>query len=322
MSGEWLNLAFAVLVFALFFGAVRSTKRRKKQSKPAPDGPPDEPYRVFTTEFDLELGAGDIERRLVAASPDYARGWFKLRKKSWAREIELADRLASEHRESFLDTLGQSGFEDLAFTLLVDQSGSMEGDPMRWAAVSCRLAAEALSERGAKVEILGFSTAGWRGGFAYQKWQNSGRPKRPGRLCAPLHIIYKDFSGESFVRSDWGVMLDPNILRENVDGEALEWAVERLRSVKARMRHLIILSDGAPVDDATIMHNGPNYLVRHLKRVISDLESSRDICVSAIGIRHSVELYYSRSSTVQDLTQLPEAVAGSLRNLAKCATVE
>lgn len=315
MRGEWLNLAFALIVFGLIVQIIWGRHRRKTRAQPAPDGPPDESYRLFTTEYDLELRANELDR-LISASPDYSRGWFKPRKVAWEREIGLVDELAASHRERFLEVIGQSpAFRDSAFTFLIDQSGSMEGDPMRWASVSCILAAETLSELGAKVEILGFSTAGWRGGFAYQKWQASGRPKRPGRLAALLHVIYKDFADGTFDRPSWEAMLDPNILRENVDGEALEWAAARLRRIPAKKRNLIVLSDGAPVDDATMMHNGPNYLVRHLAKVISNLESSDDLRVSAIGLGHDVRDYYSRSTVVTDLTQLPEAVAGSLRNL-------
>jgi cobaltochelatase CobT len=192
----------------------------------------------------------------------------------------------------------------------------MEGEPMRWTAVACRLAAEELERHGCHVEILGFSTAGWRGGFAYQKWQSSGRPKRPGRLCATLHVAYKELGECELKRESWEAMLNPNVLRENVDGEALQWAAARLRRASANQRFLIVLSDGAPVDDATLMHNGLGYLVRHLRQVIADLEADPSIKLSAVGIRHAVNEYYSRSVAVEDVTQLPVVVANWVTSLS------
>lgn len=274
------------------------------------DGPHDEPYRIYTSEFDREFDGRELDSQLIAASPDYASGWLKLGKDRWRNEIHLADALIAQQRPKFEGVLGECpSCNGSAFTFLVDQSGSMGDDPMRWAAVACRLAAEELERHGCKVEVLGFSTAGWRGGFAYQKWMNNGRPKRPGRLCALLHVVYKSFDKLELEREDWEAMLNPNTLRENIDGEALEWAAGRLRQSAAPRKYLIVLSDGAPVDDATMMHNGTTYLVRHLNAVIGKLQADEQIDLSAIGIRHVVSIYYDRSVAVEDLTQLPVVMA-------------
>ncbi|HYC94243.1 MAG TPA: hypothetical protein VEB39_00935 [Sphingomicrobium sp.] len=300
-----MTLAFFATIFWLYW----KSKRPKQESQPVSDDP-DQPYTIFAREFDLELQGLELDRRLVGASPDYQNGWLKLSKDRWRDEIHLADQLVEEHRESFRSMLGSAAtFGDRAVTILIDQSGSMQGEPIRWAAVASRLAAEVVLERGAEVEILGFSTAGWRGGFAYQKWQDAGRPKRPGRLCSVLHIVYKSRGEQIFDRANWEAMLNPNALRENVDGEALEWAATRLRQSPAEVKQLIVLSDGAPVDDATYFHNGGGYLVRHLRSVISDIESDGAIDLSAIGIRHAVDEYYGRSTSIDDLTQLPELLA-------------
>lgn len=310
-----LNLSLTLA----FFGGIAwlwwRSRRAKRRAGPVTDDP-NQAYQVYTREFDLELNAKDLERRLIGASPDYAHGWLKLGKDRWRQEIHLADELVETHREEFQRLLGNvAAFDGHSITLLIDQSGSMEGDPMRWAAVSCRLAMETLQSHSCKVELLGFSTAGWRGGFAYQKWQNSGRPKRPGRLCATLHVAYKQFDEPTLDRQSWEALLNPNVLRENVDGEALEWVEKRLLTSSAAKRHLIILSDGAPVDDATLTHNGVGYLARHTQQMIARIESDGEIDLSAIGVRHAVGQYYARSREVQDLTQLPKALACWLADL-------
>jgi len=308
--GEWLNLLVALAFFGGMFWLFWKSRRRKRKAEPVPDGPADEPYRVFTSEFDLELPGREADQRLISTSPDYARGWLKLGKDQWRREVELADELLDQQRQVFEAALGKfATVQDAAVTLLVDQSGSMRGEPMRWAAVACRLAAEALAERGCDVEILGFSTAGWQGGSAYEKWKGSGRPKRPGRICALAHLIYKPFAQRSLEREDWEAMLNPNVLRENVDGEALRWAAGRLKQAAASRRYLVIVSDGAPVDDATLMHNGLGYLTKDLKRVIAELEGDTSLSLSAIGILHPVSEYYRTSVGVDDVTQLPAATA-------------
>jgi cobaltochelatase CobT len=318
LVGEWLNLLLAFVFFGGIFWLSLRSRRAKRRRGPVSDGPENETYRVYTEEFDRELAGREIDQQLLAASPDYRSGWFKLGKDRWRQEIHLADKLVEDHRSSFQSALGDtSSLRGSAVTFLIDQSGSMEGDAMRWAAVACRLAAEHLEPLGCQVEILGFSTAGWRGGFAYQQWVRKGRPKRPGRLCALLHIAYKSFGQSTLDRRDWEAMLNPNVLRENVDGEALQWAATRLLQASSPLKHLIVLSDGAPVDDATLMHNGLSYLVRHLRIVIDELQRDERIDLSAIGIRHVVSEYYDRSFAIEDLTQLPSDLAKWLHALSR-----
>jgi cobaltochelatase CobT len=310
-----VQLILYVAFFALVVAVWTNARQRNKPMVPVPDGPPNELYRVYSREFDCELAGRALDQKLIPASPDYVSGWLKLGKGLWRNEVAAADRLVSEQRSIFHNALGDATrFDGQAVTLLVDQSGSMRDEPIRCAAVACYLAAEMLPQRGCDVEILGFSTVGWRGGFAYEKWKANGRPKRPGRLCALLHVIYKPFA-QALDRADWEAMLNPNALRENIDGEALEWASQRLRQSKANKRHLIVLSDGAPVDDATLLHNGLNYLSRHLREVISNLEAARDISLSAIGIRYEVSEYYHRSTSIEDLAQLPRVTAEWLRSV-------
>ena len=316
-AADGLTVLTTIAFFGVIFWLYWQSKRPKRHLKPVPDNH-DQPYTAFTREFDLELFGSEVERRLIGASPDYQSGWLKLGKDQWRRNVEIAKELLEQQREVFQNALGEpTALRGAAFTILIDQSGSMRDDPMRWAAVASRLAAESLTKHGCTVEILGFSTAGWRGGFAYQKWQHERRPKRPGRLCALLHIIYKAADEDSLTEASWEAMLNPNALRENVDGEALEWAAGRLRALQAVEKHLIILSDGAPVDDATLMHNGLGYLVRHARNVIAGLEGDSSIDLSAIGIRHAVDEYYSRSVQVEDVTKLPIAMANWLSNLAR-----
>ena len=308
---EWLNLAFALAVLGSIVWLFWYPAKQKRSNQVQDD--PRLPYSVFTREFDLELKGSELDQRLINASPDHQKGWLKIEKDRWRDEIRLADQLVVEHREPFRHMLGDaSQFDGRAVTILIDQSGSMREEPMRWAAVASRLAAETLEDWGARVEILGFSTAGWHGGFAYRKWKATGQPQRPGRLCSLLHVVYKAHDEPVLDRANWEAMFNPNTLRENVDGEALEWASARLSNISAASRQLIVLSDGAPVDDATYLHNGGGYLVRHLKSVIGGIESERKIDLSAIGIRHAVDQYYARSNSIEDLTQLPELLAISL----------
>jgi cobaltochelatase CobT len=176
--------------------------------------------------------------------------------------------------------------------LLIDQSGSMKGAPIAAAASSVGLISEALTQMGVATEILGFTTAGWQGGFPRQQWLTQGRPKRPGRLCALAHIVYKRADEAEWSAESRDAFLHPDVLRENVDGEALEWAEARLLALPASRKLLIILSDGAPVDDATLFSNGPGYLMRHLHATIARIQREENVALGAVGIEHDVEQLY------------------------------
>jgi cobaltochelatase CobT len=194
---------------------------------------------------------------------------------------------------------------DIVVAMLVDQSGSMKDERIAFAAVTTTLLAELFAELGARSEILGFSTAGWRGGHARLKWVKDGKPKRPGRLAALMHVVYKGADEAAFGEAARRVMVHPDLLRENIDGEAILWAWERLAARPEPGKILIVLSDGAPVDDSTLMENGPSYLYRHLKVVLRQMEEEPSLVLGGIGIEHRVESLYPLSETVTALEDMP-----------------
>ncbi|WP_052507826.1 cobaltochelatase CobT-related protein [Sphingomonas hengshuiensis] len=268
------------------------------------------PYRVFTREFDVEVGAGNLPEALASASPDKPK-WRDTDGSGWGEAQSLTDRFAEKQEApdaTLRAVLGSHG-SDFAVTLLVDQSGSMKGEPI--AAIVAALAAfeAALSAAEVQTEVLGFSTAGWHGGFARAKWLKAGRPRRPGRLCALMHIVYKSASENLWSTSSQRAMLHPDILRENVDGEALAWAAARMTKGDRRYKLLVVLSDGAPVDDSTLRENSNDYLERDVRRVIREIEEAGVIQLGALGIGHEVDRYYSLARGAEIATILPSLTA-------------
>ena len=318
--GEWLNLALTLVFFGGIFWLAWRNRKSGRRSRPVADKP-DQPYSVFTDQFDIELRGTDLRTRLMGASGDSARGRFEISKDHWQREVEAASAIYEAEQPSLAAAMNANtpSLAGSAVTILVDQSGSMKGEPMRYAAASARLLNEMLVAWGAKTEVLGFSTAGWQGGFARQKWIVAGRPKRPGRVCALLHIVYKSFAEPAFATDSWEAMLDPNVLRENVDGEAIEWAAARLRATGLEDQHLLIVSDGAPMDDATAASNGLNYLTRHLQQVLENLQADSGINIASIEIGH--EGLYPRESAffAPDPTNVSQVMLGWGCNLTKSA---
>ena len=199
--------------------------------------------------------------------------------------------------------------ENTAITLLIDNSGSMRGKPITMAALCADIIAETVERCGAKVEILGFTTQGWRGGLSRKDYEKAGCPPMPGRLNDLYHIIYKDFN-VSYKRAKHSipVMLKESLLKENIDGEALLWAVQRLSQRTEHRKILTVISDGAPVDDSTNSANTSHYLENHLKKVIHYYENKSDIDVFAIGIGHDVKNYYKKAVTIPNSDALAEAL--------------
>ena len=201
-------------------------------------------------------------------------------------------------------------------TLLVDNSGSMRGVPITTAALCTDILAQTLERCGVKVEILGFTTKEWKGGDARKKWIESGKPANPGRLNDLRHIIYKPAAVPwRRARRRLGVMLHPDLLRENIDGEALLWAHGRLVIRQEARKILMVISDGAPIDDSTISANDRTFLDNHLRSVIGALEAYSPIELVAIGIGHDVTRYYRRSITVVGPEDLGAAMVEQLEEL-------
>jgi len=208
----------------------------------------------------------------------------------------------------------QSRLPETVVSLLVDNSGSMRGKPMLMAALAADVLARTLERCQLAVEILGFTTAAWKGGRARTEWLAAGRPPHPGRLNELRHIVYKS-AFQPYRRAHHGLalMLKEGILKENIDGEALEWAYARLLSHPHPRKILLILSDGAPVDDATLSCNASEYLEAHLRHVIARIEAQQCVELRAIGIGHDVTRYYTHAVTLKDSTTVGDTLFQVLR---------
>jgi len=210
----------------------------------------------------------------------------------------------------------ETEFRDTVVTLLIDNSGSMRGRPITVAAMSADILARTLERCGVKVEILGFTTRAWKGGQARERWIAAGKPANPGRLNDLRHIVYKPADAPwRRARKSLGLMLREGILKENIDGEALIWAHNRLLARTEQRRILMVISDGAPVDDSTLSVNPGNYLERHLREVIAEIERNSPVKLVAIGIGHDVTRYYRRAVTIVDAEQLGGAMLDKLAEL-------
>jgi cobaltochelatase CobT len=210
----------------------------------------------------------------------------------------------------------ETDFRDTVVTLLIDNSGSMRGRPITVAAMSADILARTLERCAVRVEILGFTTRAWKGGQSRERWIAAGKPPNPGRLNDLRHIVYKAADAPwRRARRHLGLMLREGILKENIDGEALAWAHNRLRERSEQRRILMVISDGAPVDDSTLSVNPGNYLEKHLREVIRDIERLGEVELVAIGIGHDVTRYYRRAVTIVDAEQLGGVMLEQLAQL-------
>ncbi|GAB5470826.1 MAG: cobaltochelatase subunit CobT [Rhodospirillales bacterium] len=257
--------------------------------------------------------ANRLQRRLMAKQ---TRAWeFNLEEgmldtARLARIVANPTHSLSFKRESDID------FRDTVVSLLIDNSGSMRGRPISVAAMSADILARTLERCAVKVEILGFTTRMWKGGQAREKWIAAGKPPQPGRLNDLRHIVYKEADAPwRRARRNLGLMLREGILKENIDGEALLWAHNRLMARPEQRRILMVISDGAPVDDSTLSVNPGNYLERHLREVIEMVETRSPVELVAIGIGHDVTRYYKRAVTIVDAEQLGGTMMEQLASL-------
>ncbi len=210
----------------------------------------------------------------------------------------------------------ETDFRDTVVTLLIDNSGSMRGRPITVAAMCGDILARTLERCAVKVEVLGFTTRAWKGGHSRERWVAEGKPRNPGRLNDLRHIIYKSADAPwRRARKNLGLMLREGLLKENIDGEALLWAYRRLMSRPEHRRILMVISDGAPVDDSTLSVNPGNYLEKHLREVIREIESRDAVELIAIGIGHDVTRYYRRAVTIVDAEELGGTVMKKLAEL-------
>jgi cobaltochelatase CobT len=257
--------------------------------------------------------ANRLQRRLMAQQ-----------QRSWAFDLEEGlldtarlDRVVTNpaHPLSFKQEK-DTNFRDTVVTLLIDNSGSMRGRPISIAAMSADILARTLERCGVRVEILGFTTRAWKGGMSREKWIADGKPANPGRLNDLRHIVYKPADTPyRRARRNLGLMLREGLLKENIDGEALMWAHQRLLGRPEERRIMMVISDGAPVDDSTLSVNPGNYLERHLRDVIEFIETRSPVEIVAIGIGHDVTRYYRRAVTIVDVDQLGGTMMEQLADL-------
>ena len=209
-------------------------------------------------------------------------------------------------------------FKDTVVSLLIDNSGSMRGRPITIAALCADILSRTLERCSVKVEILGFTTKNWKGGKSRESWNKNGKVKHPGRLNDLRHIIYKSADSQwRQSKKNLGLMLKEGILKENIDGEAIMWAYSRLKKRKEERKILMVISDGAPVDDSTLSVNSGDYLEKHLKKVVKLIENKEDIEILAIGIGHDVSRYYKKAIKITDVQELGDVMIGELSNLFK-----
>ncbi|MEP2706589.1 MAG: cobaltochelatase subunit CobT [Roseibium sp.] len=316
----------------------------ERQDNPFSNRPPESDYRVFTTQFDemvtaeelcdtaeLDRLRGFLDKQLTHLQGAVARLANRLQRKLMAQQNRAWD---FDLEEGILDTARltravtdpmaplafkqeqDTNFRDTVVTLLLDNSGSMRGRPITVAATCADILARTLERCGVKVEILGFTTKAWKGGQSRESWIGAGKPPTPGRLNDLRHIIYKSADAPwRRARRNLGLMMREGLLKENIDGEALLWAHDRLMARPEQRRILMMISDGAPVDDTTLSVNPGNYLERHLRYVIEDIENRSPVELIAIGIGHDVTRYYKRAVTIVDAEELAGAMTDQLADL-------
>ena len=207
-------------------------------------------------------------------------------------------------------------FKDTVVTLLIDNSGSMRGRPITIAAICADILSRTLERCSVKVEILGFTTKNWKGGQSREFWNKNGKPKTPGRLNDLRHIIYKSADTQwRQAKNNLGLMLKEGLLKENIDGEAISWAFSRLQKRREERKILMVISDGAPVDDSTLSVNSGDFLEKHLKKIVRFIEDKTEIDILAIGIGHDVSRYYNRAIKITDVNELGDVMISQLSTL-------
>ena len=314
----------------------------QSQRQPPKDGNPRK-YSIFTNQFDKIIDAkelitedeikklrGNLDLQLSSLQNFISRLANKLQRKllakqnrSWNFDLEEGILDASKLPRVIIDPFNSLSykkekdidFKDTVVTLLIDNSGSMRGRPITIAAICADILSRTLERCSVKVEILGFTTLNWKGGKSREAWMKN-KKNNPGRLNDLCHIIYKSADTPwRRAKNNLGLMLKEGILKENIDGEAILWAHNRLKKRKEERKVIMVISDGAPVDDSTLSVNSGNYLEQHLKKVVKWVEASKDIEINAIGIGHDVSNYYEKAIKIADVQELGDAMVDQLVEL-------
>ena len=301
-------------------------------------------YKIFTTQFDEVVKAENLENADEAAklrrNLDQQLIGFQdiitklanklqrqlLAKQNRAWEFDLEEGLldSSKLPRIIMDPYNSLSFKkekdldfkDTVVTLLIDNSGSMRGRPITIAAICADILSRTLERCSVKVEILGFTTKNWKGGQSRELWTKNSKPKTPGRLNDLRHIIYKGADTHwRQAKNNLGLMLKEGLLKENIDGEAISWAYNRIKKRKEERKILMVISDGAPVDDSTLSVNSGDFLEKHLKKIVKFIENKSDIEVLAIGIGHDVSRYYNKAIKITDVNELGDVMISQLSSL-------
>ena len=304
----------------------------------------DKNYKIFTNQFDeiakaetLEAAEeisklrNNLDQQLVSFQDLITKLANKLQRKllakqnrSWEFDLEEGLLDSSKLTRVIMDPYHSLSFKkekdldfkDTVVTLLIDNSGSMRGRPITIAALCADILSRTLERCSVKVEILGFTTKNWKGGKSREHWNNNNKPKKPGRLNDLRHIIYKNADTQwRQSKKNLGLMLKEGLLKENIDGEAISWAFHRLKKRKEERKILMVISDGAPVDDSTLSVNSGDYLEKHLKKMVKFIENKTDIEILAIGIGHDVSRYYTKAIKITDVQELGDVMIGQLSGL-------
>jgi len=304
----------------------------------------DQEYKVFTTEFDEITKAETLEdvketqrlrknldQQLIGFQDLITKLANKLQRqllakqnRSWEFDLEEGLLDSSKLTRIIMDPYNSLSFmkeKDLDFkdtivTLLIDNSGSMRGRPITIAALCADILSRTLERCSVKVEVLGFTTKNWKGGKSRESWTKTDKPKRPGRLNDLRHIIYKGADTHwRQAKNNIGLMLKEGLLKENIDGEAISWAYNRIKKRKEERKILMVISDGAPVDDSTLSVNSGDFLEKHLKKMVTSIENKSEVEILAIGIGHDVSRYYNKAIKITDVHELGDVMISQLSGL-------
>ena len=301
-------------------------------------------YKIFTNEYDevkeaenlanedeiirlrknLDQQLTNLQNIIAKLANKLQRQLLAKQNRSWEFDLEEGMLDASKLSRVIIDPLyslsykneKEIEFKDTVVTLLIDNSGSMRGRPISVAAICADILSRTLERCAVKVEILGFTTKNWKGGKSREKWNSNNKPRNPGRLNDLRHIIYKAADKPwRQSKKNLGLMLKEGLLKENIDGEALLWAFKRLEKRKEERKILMIISDGAPVDDSTLSVNSGDYLEKHLKQTVKWIEENSNVEVLAVGIGHDVTRYYKKAIKIADVQELGDVMVNQLAKL-------
>jgi len=304
----------------------------------------DKDYKIFTSEFDeiakaetlqnadeisklrknLDQQLINFQDLITKLANKLQRQLLAKQNRAWEFDLEEGLLDSSKLTRIIMDPYNSLSFKkekdldfkDTVVTLLIDNSGSMRGRPITIAALCADILSRTLERCSVKVEILGFTTKNWKGGKSREEWNKKNKPKKPGRLNDLRHIIYKSADTHwRQAKKNIGLMLKEGLLKENIDGEAISWAYNRLNKRKEERRILMVISDGAPVDDSTLSVNSGDYLEKHLKKVVKFIEDKNDIEILAIGIGHDVSRYYKKAIKITDVQELGDVMIDQLSGL-------